>query len=166
MKFLAPELTVHSLADISGAALREKQIRLLLIDRDNTLALPKSDELGQGVASWVEQAKELGFTLCILSNNTHVEVIQKTASKLGIPYTSAAFKPFPFRVKKLCKKFSIPADETCLIGDQVFTDVLAAKLSGVHSILVDPLTSHEAAWSKGLRTCGSALAHPAKHHHG
>ena len=34
---------------------------------------------------------------------------------------------------------NVPVHEAALVGDQIFTDVLAARLAGVYSILVDPI---------------------------
>ena len=46
-----------------------------------------------------------------------------------------AKKPMPFKVKKAIGK---EIKKTLMIGDQIFTDVLLANLSGMKSILLNP----------------------------
>jgi hypothetical protein len=41
--------------------------------------------------------------------------------------------------------------ETVVIGDQLFTDVLGAKMLGLHAVLTEPIVPHDFALTRVLR---------------
>ena len=63
------------LTDISPAFLRERGLKLLLLDIDNTIAPYKTPEPGPEVLAWAGELKKSGVTLFIVSNS------KKTGSK-------------------------------------------------------------------------------------
>ena len=42
-------------------------------------------------------------------------------------------------LKKICNVFKLKPNEVCLVGDQIFTDVLGGRLVGVRTILLTPI---------------------------
>lgn len=158
MRLLAPDIVVPSVADLAVTWLDARGIKLILLDRDNTIATPKEHIIPASVRAWIARAREHGFLLAIVSNNTHTQVIADTAKELGISYISGAWKPLPFGVKRACEVAGIHPRETALVGDQIFTDCLAAKLAGTVSVKVSPLSPNEAPWSTALRRIGEACA--------
>jgi hypothetical protein len=42
-------------------------------------------------------------------------------------------------------------EETAIIGDQIFTDILGGHRVGLFTILVPPLSSDEFAWTRLMR---------------
>lgn len=42
-------------------------------------------------------------------------------------------------------------EQTAVIGDQIFTDILGAKRLGLFAILVKPLSKRELRWTKIMR---------------
>ena len=44
------------------------------------------------------------------------------------------------------KKLDAPPSQTAIVGDQLFADVMAGRLAGVRSILVDPIHPEEEPW--------------------
>ncbi len=158
MKFLAPDIVVPSVGDLDVTWLDARGIKLILLDRDNTIATPKEHVIPPSVRTWIARARRRGFSLAIVSNNTHTQIIADTAEELGISYISGAWKPLPFGVKRACKVAGVLPHETALVGDQIFTDCLAAKLAGTVSVKVSPLSSNEAPWSTALRRFGETCA--------
>ena len=57
-------------------------------------------------------------------------------------------KPLPVGYKKAAAKLGVPKNEICTIGDQLFTDILGAKLFGIKSILVPPIEPEKTAFFK------------------
>ena len=53
-----------------------------------------------------------------------------------------AKKPFPKGIQECLQKYSIPAAEAALVGDQIFTDTLGANGAGVTPILVKAIDNH------------------------
>ena len=58
--------------------------------------------------------------------------------RLGLPYISMALKPFPLGYLRAVRLMNVSRKETAAIGDQIFTDILGARWTGVRSILVTP----------------------------
>lgn len=158
MRLLAPDIVVPSVVDLDFSFLEARGVKLILLDRDNTIATPKEHIIPVSVRAWIAHARRRGFLLAIVSNNTHKDVIAATAKELGISYIAGAWKPLPFGVKRACKLAGVRASKTALVGDQIFTDCLAAKLTGTVSVKVSPLSPNEAPWSTALRRFGEACA--------
>lgn len=134
MSLLKPTRCFDKLTDISVEEIKKFNVETILLDIDNTLAVPDSKEPFDGVLNWLKEMEKEKFKLLIISNNTkeRVESFAKTVNLMGIYH---AKKPMPFKVKKAIGK---EIKKTLMIGDQIFTDVLLANLSGMKSILLNP----------------------------
>lgn len=115
--------------------------RALLLDRDNTLVPRDAESAPPAVAAWLDHARDLGFELCMVSNNWHRDQVRRSAGELGLDFISHAMKPAPFAIRAGLSRLGAHRDETVLIGDQLYTDVWGGKLAGVDTILVRPQTS-------------------------
>lgn len=137
--------TVHA---ISLDELSAEGIRGIVIDLDNTLIGWKLKEPAPEVAAWVREALDRGFAIAIVSNNERAWV-KSVATLLGIiTFVHTALKPLPFGVIRAVKQMRVRRRETVVVGDQLFADVLAAKLLGIRAILTEPIVSreHRAMW--------------------
>lgn len=142
-QLIRPLRWVRSVADISLAELWDNGFRAIVVDLDNTLIGYKLVEPAPEVAAWVRSAQERGFALAIVSNNVRAWV-SSVATSLGIvTYVHTALKPLPFGIFTAVKKLRVGRPQTVVVGDQLFSDVLAAKLLGVPAILTDPIVPHE-----------------------
>lgn len=88
--------------------------------------------------------------VCMLTNNYSRQAM-RVAHELAVPIVRAAFKPLPSGFKRSLKHMDVPADSALAVGDQLFTDVLGAKLSGMHAIVVRPLSRREFPTTRLLR---------------
>jgi len=127
-----------SVADISIPKLVGEGVRCVLLDRDNTCVPRDATVAPPEVRAWLDEAREAGLALCLVSNNFHSADVERSARELGCDVVHHAMKPFPFAVWRAIKKEGVAADEVVLVGDQVFTDVAAGNLAGVRTILVRP----------------------------
>ncbi len=57
----------------------------------------------------------------------------------GIEFEAFALKPFTFGINRALKRFNVQPHEVVMIGDQLMTDIRAAKRVGLKSVLVKPL---------------------------
>lgn len=135
---LLPDFKFDSIHDITPELLKENNISLLILDLDNTVSPYKVDTPTQPVLRWVEKMKRAGIRLFIVSNNKgdRPEIFSK---QLGIPFLKRAKKPSP---KKILEAISIEKNKPCstaLVGDQIYTDVIAANMAGITSFLVHPI---------------------------
>jgi HAD superfamily phosphatase (TIGR01668 family) len=149
---MRPLLWVHRVTDISLEHLWTEGYRAIVIDLDNTLVGYKLLEPAAPVSAWVRRAQERGFSLAIVSNNVRAWV-SSVATLLGIvTFVHSALKPLPFGIVRAVGRLRVRRSQTVVIGDQLFADVLAAKLLGIRAILTDPLVTaeHHAMWAVRL----------------
>ena len=136
---IRPLRRVSSVLDISLEELWHDGYRAIIIDLDNTLVGYRLREPAAEVVAWVRSAQARGFSLAIVSNNVRAWV-SSIATFLGIvTYVSDAFKPLPFGLFRAVRHLRVSRKETIVVGDQVFTDVLGARVLGLAAILTDPI---------------------------
>ncbi len=138
MPLLTPDVYFPHITDISGTFFAERGLRLIILDVDNTLTSHDNPTPFPGVQDWIDARKAEGLTLAILSNNTP-ERVAPFAEKIGLSFVANAAKPLTFGLTRACHKYGFSPKETCIIGDQLFTDMLGGNLKpGVTSVLVRP----------------------------
>ena len=116
----------------------EQGVRCVLMDRDNTCVPRDSKVAPPEVLDWIDRVHAAGITTCVVSNNFHSKQGERSARELGSDVIHHAMKPAPFAVSNALRKMGVPAEEAILIGDQVYTDIIAGNLAGVRTILVRP----------------------------
>ena len=135
---LQPNYTFRAYRDLTPDFLVERGITVLLSDIDNTLAPYEQPIPDEALKSWLDAMKAAGITVAFLSNN-HAPRVELFNGELGLPLRYDAHKPLPRSAKALLRRLGAHKKQAALIGDQVFTDVLCAKLTGITSILVPPI---------------------------
>ncbi|MFM7287398.1 MAG: HAD hydrolase-like protein [Cyanobium sp.] len=61
------------------------------------------------------------------------------ARELGVPFTTSAAKPRRQALRRVLDDLQLPPERVALIGDRVFTDVIAGNRLGLFTILVKPI---------------------------
>jgi uncharacterized protein len=144
-RLFTPHYRVRCVWELTPERLRLWGLRSLLLDVDCTLTRYHRGEPLPEVALWIEQIRTAGFSLCLISNGLGPR-IEQFAERLGLPCISRAMKPLPWGVWSAVKKLDSPPAQTAIVGDQIFADVMAGRLAGVRSILVDPIHPEEEPW--------------------
>jgi len=144
MGLLTPTIHLTQLAHLEAGRLAGLRICGLILDLDNTLALTDDPQPLPGIDAWLAKMKQAGISLIICSNNSKKRVAP-FADAAGLLFVSRACKPLPFGFWRALKKLHLPRKTVAVAGDQLFTDILGAKLCGMKSILAEP--SHaETGW--------------------
>ena len=144
-RLVRPFRKIPSVASISLDELKRDGVRGIIADLDNTLVGWKLLEPAPEVAAWVKRALAQGFAVAIVSNNERAWV-RSVATGLGIvTFVHTALKPLPFGIFRAVKQLRVRRSETIVVGDQLFTDVIAAKLLGIRAILTEPIVTKEHA---------------------
>ena len=151
------DLHVDTLPEVSLARLADNGIRGIVVDLDNTVCAYRQPELAPGVAAWIADAKARGFALVLVSNNFS-ERVGAVGARLGIPVVPNALKPLPFAFLRALRALRTPRSATVVIGDQLFTDVLGAKLLGMRTILTKPLVASDFPLTRVLRFLERTIA--------
>ena len=139
---LLPKLMAKETTDITPQLLREKNIRLLMLDFDNTIVPYTTTQPTEEMEAWLKAMNDLpDIQLCIVSNS-HNDRVPKFCRERGIDVITHAKKPFSKGINECLAKYGIPASEAALVGDQIYTDTLGANGTGVTSILVKAIDNH------------------------
>ena len=139
MAWFRASITAHDIYEITGAALERRGIKLLLADLDNTLVpygVPLPDER---LKAWRDDLNAHGVTLFILSNNRHENRPRMFAEGLDVPFIGHAGKPKTPSFLRAMEQMGVTREQTAIVGDQVFTDVLGGNRAGISAILVRPI---------------------------
>ncbi len=119
MKILTPDLYFQSIVDVKIELLKERKIKGLIIDIDNTLVGWDVDLPTEEIIRWLENIKHQGFKICLVSNNNRKRV-ELFAKDLNLPYIFNARKPMRKNLRKAMKILETSTEETCIVGDQNF----------------------------------------------
>ena len=138
MRIVRPTRYVASVDRIDVDELASQGVRCVLVDRDNTLVPRDTKVAPPEVLAWLQQLREVGISICMVSNNFHTKQVEKSARELGIAAVHHAMKPAPIAVHVALRRMGVPASRAVLVGDQLYTDVIAGNLAGVRTILVKP----------------------------
>lgn len=147
---LYPDLYYPNVQSIPVEELIQREIRGIAIDVDNTL-IDYRKEMNEAVPQWIQQVKEKGMKICILSNSNQEAKVAKVAKTLGIEYILSARKPMKKGFRKAMQKLALPAHQIAVVGDQVFTDVWGANRMHMLSVYVEPINVKEFWYTKWKR---------------
>ena len=137
-KGFVPDHRLASVGEISESYLKKRGIGGLIVDLDNTLALPDDMEPTGDARRFAARMKRAGVPVIVVSNNS-LPRVAGFCEKLGFDYIFKSGKPFGTGIRRAIKKLGLPRSQVALIGDQLITDVLAASLNGIRCILTDPI---------------------------
>ena len=146
-----PTFLAESLWSVDADTLLRIGIKGVILDLDNTIVDWNESWLRPEVRAWVAAAKERGLRFCLVSNALRGERVMRVAAELGIGAVLRAGKPLPRAFRKGMEALGTDPRSTCVIGDQVFTDIVGASRLGLVTILVPPLGPREAPHTRLIR---------------
>lgn len=157
MSLVRPCRRERAITDVDVDELAASGVRCVLFDRDNTVVPRDTGVAPESVMDWICRVREAGIALCMVSNNFHSQQVEASAAELGCAVVHHAMKPAPFAVRRALAIVGVDASEAVLIGDQVFTDVMAGNLAGVRTILVEPQSTSDLWYTHIFRVFERAI---------
>ena len=157
MSLVRPWRRERAITDVDVDELAASGVRCVLFDRDNTVVPRDTGVAPESVMDWICRVREAGIALCMVSNNFHSQQVEASAAELGCAVVHHAMKPAPFAVRRALALVGVDASEAVLIGDQVFTDVMAGNLAGVRTILVEPQSTSDLWYTHVFRVFERAI---------
>ncbi|HEY8347602.1 MAG TPA: YqeG family HAD IIIA-type phosphatase [Symbiobacteriaceae bacterium] len=151
MLSLRPGAYYRSIFHIDLERLKQQGFRAILLDLDNTMVPWNDPEPTPELLAWLQRVREMGFQVCIVSNNKGRRV-REFATRLGIPFVSKAIKPRRKGFREAMALLQVPPRECVVVGDQLFTDILGGNRAGAHTILVMPMDRREFLFTRLVRT--------------
>ncbi len=141
MKRYLPDMYYKNIFTINYNNLKEKGIKCLLFDLDNTLVSPDTIEVSKELEDLIKKLKK-DFLILIVSNSPRKRV-EKISSKLKIDFYPFALKPMQKTLKKIKEKYNLKEKELAIIGDQFLTDMKYGFKGGILRIFVDPINDRD-----------------------
>jgi HAD superfamily phosphatase (TIGR01668 family) len=129
-----------TLAELPLDQLVERRIRALVLDVDRTLLPRHGHRMPESMERWLRQAQQQ-MPLHLFSNNPSRTRIGRVAETLGVSFTTSAGKPRRGPLRRVLDTLAMPPGEVAIVGDRVFTDVLAGNRLGLYTILVKPVNA-------------------------
>lgn len=147
LKNFLPNQHVKSIFQITPESLKEKGIKGIITDLDNTLVEWDRPNATPKLIKWFEEMQKENIKITIVSNNNRARV-EAFSDPLNLPFIFQARKPLVKAFRKAISSMGLKKEETVVIGDQLLTDVLGGNRGGFHTILVVPVASTDGLWTR------------------
>lgn len=134
LRLFFPYEYIDSVFSIDYSKLYAIGYRGIIFDVDNTL-VPHGADSTEAVDAFFCEIQYMGFRTLLLSNNGE-DRIHQFLRNIDSMYIPNASKPNPQNYHKAVKMLGLKKEEVVFVGDQLFTDILGANLSGIDNILV------------------------------
>ena len=141
-----PKLITNELTDLTTDVLKKYNIRLLMLDFDNTIVPYTTSVPTEKMDGWLREMNSSDIQLCVVSNSRK-DRVKVFCGAYGIDCITHANKPFTKGIRECLAKYGIPASEAALVGDQIYTDTFGANNAGIMPILVRAIDNHN-IWLK------------------
>ncbi len=136
---LQPDLILGGpILSLTPDILEQYQLKGLVLDVDETLVPLRVAQASEELRQWVEQIRPV-VSVWLVSNNLSQSRISSIAKSLDLPYMLGAGKPSRRKLKKAAEAMNLPVEQVAMVGDRLFTDVLAGNRLGMFTILVEPM---------------------------
>lgn len=140
---LCPGMCIDRVEHIDLEDLARQGFTTLLFDLDNTLVSWRNYRVRPEILQWLERAREMGFKMCLVSNCLLRFRVDRLAALIGLPAIPRAAKPRSRSFVRALDLTRSRPEQTVVIGDQMFTDVLGGNRMGLFTILVRPVDRTE-----------------------
>ena len=147
---LIPTKIFEDIYKITPTELREVGITALILDIDNTLVTYDDPKPTETVAAWLDSIHEAGIQTAFVSNN-HLTRVEGFCEGLGCYFHADSAKPSRKYLREAMAHMGTDVSNTAAVGDQLFTDVWAAKRCGMRAFLVPPIKDKTSLFFRSKR---------------
>lgn len=136
---LQPNLVLGgTIFDLTPQLLKKHEIKGLILDVDETLVPFKQKHTSDELQQWIVDIRQ-HTPIWLVSNNISYARIGKIAESVDLPFISAAKKPSRRKLQQAATAMNLSVEQVAMVGDRLFTDVLAGNRLGMFTILVEPM---------------------------
>jgi uncharacterized protein len=147
---LQPNLILgDSVLGITPEILCDRGLKGLVLDVDETIVPVGRKQLDPAVQAWAKEIQRV-VPLSLVSNNVGYERIRKIAEGMEVPFIASAGKPSRRKLRFAAEEMNLPLDQIAMVGDRLFTDILAGNRLGLFTILVQPMLEPNSKDPKNL----------------
>lgn len=149
IKAFSPDYEIADLRRVDWTVFKAAGLRLILVDIDNTLARHGSREPDAYARQVVADIQDAGLEVTVLSNAAG-DRAPAFAAELGVEGLGNVMKPSAEKIHMLLRRHKLKPEQAMLVGDQLLTDVWAARNAGILSLKVKPRFKKE-LWTVRLK---------------
>lgn len=143
-------IALDTICSLSPELLKKHDIGGLLLDLDNTLTTHDNPVPAKGVPEWIDRMKKNGIKMCIVSNN-HPPRVKPFADAMGLDFVCEGKKPLSKGFREAKARMGLPWERLAVVGDQIFTDILGARLKRLKCVFVFPIEHEKTRFFKFKR---------------
>ncbi len=137
---LEPDLLLaDNILSLTPQMLLDHQIKGVVLDVDETLVPVSMPQITAELLLWIESVRAVIPQIWLVSNNVSETRIQRIAEALNVPYITGAGKPSRRKLRRAVEAMNLPAENVAMVGDRLFTDVLAGNRLGMFTVIVKPM---------------------------
>jgi hypothetical protein len=147
MENYIPDAYEKSIYYIDYEKLKERGIKCILFDLDNTIVPLSIKKPNKKIKEFFKKIKEMGFKIIIFSNSTKAR-IKPFKEELEVDCAFSCKKPMKKKYELILKEYRFNVSEVVIVGDNIVTDILGGNKVGITTILVNPISSNEKITTK------------------
>lgn len=145
VSLLQPNLVLGgTIFDLTPQLLQQYDIEGLILDVDETLVPFKQQQASDELQQWIAEIRS-NIPIWLVSNNISHSRIGNIAESIDLPFMASARKPSRRKLQQAATAMKLPVSRVAMVGDRLFTDVLAGNRLGMFTILVEPMVDPLAA---------------------
>lgn len=149
-KLFVPEGMYKDIYEIDAKLLSSLGKEGVVFDIDNTVAPYEILRPAQEMKDYFASLVAAGIKVAFVSNNKN-DRAGMFNEELGFFCVSDAAKPSPKGIKRCVKHMGLDKDKMLIVGDQIFTDCLAAHRAGIDFFMVKPIKDKQTLFFKTKR---------------
>ena len=147
LNVFTPNRHANNVLEIKPEELKERNIKGIITDLDNTLVAWDEPDAPEEIIEWFRKMGEADIEIVIASNNNENRV-KLFSEPLDKSFIHSARKPLALAFQKARKGMGLKKEEIIVVGDQLLTDVLGGNLAGYYTVLVKPIVETDGFWTR------------------
>ncbi|MBE6692878.1 MAG: YqeG family HAD IIIA-type phosphatase [Ruminococcaceae bacterium] len=141
-QFFRPDIAFNDIYLITPETLISMGIKGVVFDIDNTIAPYEVPSPTDKMKNYFNALLAAGIKMAFVSNNKG-DRVGLFNEGLGFFYVCKAGKPSPKGICRCIEYFGLPKEQVLAVGDQIFTDCIAAHRAKIRFALVKPIKDKE-----------------------
>lgn len=147
---LYPDLTLSGVEELTPEVLQQYGLRGIIFDLDETLAPYSAPAPLPQILEHILMLKQAGVVMALVSNSPR-ERVSSFNRDIQIPIFPKAKKPGTKALRRAVARMGFAPREIAMVGDQIFTDVLAGNRAGLFTVLIPPVQDRDTRFFRWKR---------------